>query len=430
MHVHFFKSQRLNLIDKQIAESSDILANSEDFKNTIGTSSLLSASISRVLKSARIGKTFLLRDRDGKIFYESFNVGLLMLNLPISPEWVTAETETEFVRVRNVPLPDKGLILQVGLVVDRNFINWEILDKRAVSYIIAIVLALFVVSAGLTLVLLSPLRMLIGHLKQATSNLSNLKDVGPLPVRLKKYGQGAWAKSDELSSLLDVTQKLIDRINLNYKLTRSWTLQMAHELKTPLAIMHAETESERRARRVPEEHAQAVFREIEEMSEIISQFLDWAELESSQLQKNLHALRMKSVVRTVVSRLDKIRPGRIQMYSNSEDFPVVASPNHLDQLISNLVTNALKFSPDQAEVELTLTDHCLKIKDQGTGIPREVYERIGQPFNVGPYEGAVSGTGLGLAWVSTVAKLYQWRFEIKSTSEGTEAIVHFPVEDA
>lgn len=429
VHVYFFKSQRLKLIDRQIAESSESLLKSTEFNLSVKNIATVEEAISRVLKGARIGKVFILRDSDGKIVYQSFNVGLLITDLPIHPEWVAVETENEYVRVRNVPLQKENLTLQVGLVLDQNFLNWEILDNRVVNYVTGIVISLFLASVIITLVLLSPLRLLIGHLKEATSNLINLKDVRPLPNRLTQYTHGFWARSDEFSGLLNVTQKLIDRINSNHKLTRSWTLQMAHELKTPLAIIRAETEAKKNTNLLPTKYTQDVIQEIQQMSDIISQFLDWAELENSQLQKNLHALRMKSVVKTVAARLDKIRPGRIQLRFDS-DFSVFANPGHIDQLIANLVTNALKFSPESEKVEIVLSNHFLAVKDHGSGVPKEVKDRIGEPFNVGSHEvEGMSGSGLGLAWVSTVSKLYQWNFEIQSTASGTEAVVQFPKEE-
>lgn len=430
VHANFFKSQRLKLIDKQISESSEALLNSPDLLKAVQRPELLEDTISEVLQGARIGKVFVLRDSKGKIVYQSFNVGLLNTELPTHPEWVAVESKEEFVRLRNVVLKGKrSFILQVGLVLDRNFLNWEIIDSRVVNYVSGIVISLFLASVILTLILLSPLRLLNKHLKEATSNLANLKDVQPLPKHVMRFTRGFWAQSDEFSSLVNTAQKLIDRINLNYKLTRSWTLQMAHELKTPLAIMRVETDTKRKAGLLPEGYAKDLLKEIHQMSEIINQFLDWAELENSQVQKDVYALRMKTLVKDTIERLDKISPGRIRLHLES-DFAVFANPIHLDQLITNLITNALKFSPASKNVEFFLGDHCLTIQDYGQGIPREVRERIGEPFNVGIHqEEGLAGNGLGLAWVSTVAKIYQWDFMIQSDGTGTMVSVRFPTTE-
>lgn len=430
VHIYFFKNQRLKLIDRQIAESSASLLNSPAFAASVKKIATVEDAITDALQGSRIGKVFVLKNLDNKIVYQSFNVSLLKTDLPIEPEWVTVETEDEFVRIRNVKLPGSSrLVLQVGLVLNQNFLNWEIVDGKVIGYVAGIVVSLFLIAVLMTLILLSPLRLLIAHLNEATSNLTNMKDVGKLPKDLINYSSGYWSKADEFSSLLSTVQKLIDRINLNYKLTRSWTSQMAHELKTPLAIIKLETEAKKKGNLLSDHYSKSVIEEVQQMSEIISQFLDWAELENSQGQKDLHAIRIKSVVKNVTMRLEKISPERLQLKLNS-DFSVCANPAHLDQLIANLVTNAIKFSPVTEKVEVILDDNLLMIKDYGAGLPKEVIERLGQPFNVGSAKDSNAvGNGLGLAWVSTVAKLYQWNFNIKSDATGTVITIRFPNEE-
>jgi signal transduction histidine kinase len=414
VHAYFYKTQRLKLIDRQITESSGILLRSQDFNRAVLNPLAIEETISKVLQGARIGKVFVVRDKQSQIYYQSFNVSLLNADLPTQPEWVTVLTENEYTRVRNIPLEKSGLTLQVGLVLDRNFLDWEIVDLRLINYVMGVVISIFLASVILTLILLSPLRLLIVHLKEATSNLINLKDVRPLPSRLTDYTSGFWSKSDEFSSLLSAVQKLIDRINLNYKLTRSWTFQMAHELKTPLAIIRAETQAKAKSGALPQQYASSIVEEVDHMSETINQFL--------------HALRMSSVVKTVASRLDKLGENRLRIQLKS-DFSVFANPIHIDQLIANLVTNSIKFSPRSESVELILDGRSLTVRDHGGGIPVEVRERLGQPFNVGSTENSEAvGNGLGLAWVATVAKLYDWDLKIQSGPNGSEVRINFPAQ--
>lgn len=430
VHIYFFKNQKLKLIDRQISESSTSLLNSPEFIASVKKITTVEDVITDVLQGSRIGKVFVLKNMDNKIVYQSFNVSLLKTDLPIVPEWVTVDAEDEYVRIRNVKLPGSGrLVLQVGLVLNQNFLNWEIVDGKVIGYVAGIVFSLFLTAVLMTLILLSPLRLLILHLNEATSNLTNMKDVSKLPKDLINYSRSYWSKADEFASLLSTVQKLIDRINLNYKLTRLWTSQMAHELKTPLAIIKLETEAKKKENLLSDYYSKSVIEEVQQMSEIISQFLDWAELENSQGQKDLHAIRIKSVVKNVTMRLEKISPERLKLKLNS-DFSVCANPAHLDQLIVNLVSNAIKFSPVTEKVEVILDDNLLVIKDYGVGLPKEVIERLGQPFNVGFVKDRnVVGNGLGLAWVSTVAKLYQWSFNISSDATGTVITVRFPNEE-
>ena len=432
VHVYFFRNQRLSLIDQQLSDSSKILLGSSSLRSAIDRPStddpsVIDQAISKALGGLRIGKVFVVRDLQSKIVYESFNVGLLKATLPLEPEWVTVETDDEFVRIRNIPVSGfHPRILQVGVVVDRNFINWEILDSKTIFLITTLVLTLFGATVILTVVLLSPIRLLTSHLSTATANLQNLKDVRPLPPELTGLRNGFWSGADEFSNLISAIQRLISRINLNYKLTRSWTLQMAHELKTPLAIIRAETEARRKTAAIPPDFAASVTTEVDRLTSTITEFLNWAELENSQGQRELHAIRLGDVLHDLRDRLEKLNPQRIRLLVR-EDASILANPVHLDQLVTNLVTNALKFSPPPKRVEVILEGRKLVVRDYGPGVSKEVLERLGEPFNVGRSEEtrAARGNGLGLAWVATVAKLYGWHLELTNMAPGLLVKVSF-----
>lgn len=136
VHNYFFKNQRLRLIDRQIEESSALLLRSSDFLKAINNPLSIEECITKVLASARIGKVFVLRDARGNILYQSFNVSLLKADLPISPKWIMVESEDMFTRIKNVQVPGKSkYVLQVGLVLNQNFLNWEIVDSKVVMYV-------------------------------------------------------------------------------------------------------------------------------------------------------------------------------------------------------------------------------------------------------------------------------------------------------
>ncbi|UXR63390.1 ATP-binding protein [Bdellovibrio bacteriovorus] len=110
----------------------------------------------------------------------------------------------------------------------------------------------------------------------------------------------------------------------------------------------------------------------------------------------------------------------------STDFQILSNPLHLEQVIENLVVNALKHTSDL--VSITVKDSVIEVQDQGDGIPAEVVERLGTPFNRGPHRsGREKGSGLGLAWVQSVVVLYSWNFELRSSAgRGACAVLKFP----
>ena len=425
IQVYFFKNEKIRLIDEQIQQSTDALLSSEAFARSLSEQKDIDKAISDSIGGRRIGKVFVLKEADDRVVYQSDNLGFLNVNLPIDQSWITIQAQDQYVRVLNSKL-EGGRILQVGRVMDQNFIAWKIFNLRMFVYITGIMLIVFAIAALLTLTLLSPTRLLNDYLIDATADLTNLRDVEPVPANLTRFTKGFWARSDEFAKLVAAIQKLIDRINLNYKLTRSWTLQMAHELKTPLAVIRAETETQRGRNLIPAFHAESLTAEVDRATEVINQFLDWAELENFQTQRELHALRMGIILSNAARRFEKIYPGRIRLNVES-DFTVLANPVHLDQAVSNLLSNAFKFSDESTIVELTAKDHTVAVRDLGRGVPSEVLERLGEPFNIGAQadEPKQKGTGLGLAWVVTVARLYNWDFNLANTASGAEASIQF-----
>ena len=413
----------MKLINRQITSSAQKLLHSENFLKKALTPEFDNV-ISEVLGSERIGKVFAVRNSKGLVKNRSDNLRVIPQEFPSDSEWVVIDTETEYIRVHNVPLPDNRGLLQVGLVLDRNFIAWRVIDKALVFFVCSMVAVLFLASALLTLLLLSPLRSLVRFLGDTTMDLDGLKNVNALPPPLLRYTYGFWSKSDEFGRLVSTVQKLISRINKNYKLSRRWTLQMAHELKTPLAVISAITEAKKRAGEIPHSHAEEVMIEVSEMSKTINEFLDWAELENVTSQQDIHSIKIAKIVRSVCARLERLEPERIDL-KLIEDFTVFASPAHLDQLVTNLISNALKYSDKNTSVAVGVSSHELRVRDQGRGIPDEVTERLGEPFNVGVGEKSSKGSGLGLAWVCTISKLYGWDFRLDPSGKGTEAVVNF-----
>lgn len=429
IYSEFFRIQRLQLIDERINESVELILKSEKIKAAFlqKDSKITENTISEVLKGKRIGRGFVLRDKDSKIVYESFNVALLNTDIDTASEWVTAETSAEYIRFRNIKTPElKNYTLQVGLILDRNFLSWDIINYKLVLYVVLVTTSLFIVSALLTVILLSPIRLLSRFLKETSSTLSSARDILPIPSTLIDYSKGFWSKSDELSELLTSLQKLLLKINSNHYLVRSWTAQMAHELKTPLSILKALIESKKNSGIISAQFSDSTTQEINQMSQIVSRFLEWAEIENAIVHKDLYSNDILITFQNVANRLEKIHPNRIRINCN-KNFSVFASPVYLEQVIINLLTNSLKYSEKSKPVEVIIDKTLFKIIDYGSGLPIDVIERIGTPFNVGHSENNVkTGHGLGLALVTTVTKFYNWKFLINSRTTGTEIRIEFP----
>ena len=416
VHALFFRTQRMVLLDAEIRDSATILVNSELSSLKRANFARVDRIISHELGESRIGKFFIVRDNKDQVVFAAADQDLLKMAIPRTPDWVTIHTAHHILRVLNLDLPAlPDRTLQVGSIVDADFFDWVIANRQMNIYIAEIFAVVLIASMLLTQVLLSPLRALSKHLSAATSDLKNLKDVRQLPPHLAQYPKQFWARTDEFSKLLETIQRLIERINTNYRLTRIWTFQMAHELKTPLTIIRSEIESLATQAKIPADSALAVTNEVDEIASLVTHFLDWADLENSGAQKDLHAVRVGKMVEDTCKRLGRIYPGRLEV-EILNDTLVLANPMHVEQVINNLIVNGLEYSPTDQLVLVKVDQHSLTVRDRGEGIPHEVLSRLGQPFNIGNRHSRRKrkGSGLGLAWVNTVSKMYAWNLEIKS----------------
>ncbi len=424
---YYLNAARLELLDIQLRESAVTLVNSElaDIKKINFDEA--EELISEELGSNRIGKMFIIRNDERQILFKSGSASLMDLDPPSSPQIYTYKVKDQTIRILNLKLPKRpGRTLQVGAVIDPTLFDWSFISSKLAVYLIMTIIPIFIFSLILTNYLLNPLKIMANHLQVATHDLQHLRPVPELPKKLIKYTKKSNFNNDEFSKLVESTKHLLERININYKMTKPWTYQLAHEIKTPLSILNFDVEALKDEDLKDSSITISMHEQIERISNTVSQFLEWASVENIQSKDNLFALRMANINQTLVDELERVYPGRIKFLSNS-DYIVIANPQHLHQLLSNILTNALHYSPGNSVVTIESHDNTLIITDQGGGIPKEVIERIGQPFNCGPFNPTLKHkrTGLGLAWINTLTRIYNWDLNISSSERGTNIEIKF-----
>lgn len=424
---YYLNAARLELIDLQLRESAVALVNSElpDIKKINFDEA--EEIISEELGSNRVGKFFIVRTDPGEIIFKSQSATLMNIDPPRDPQVYSYSVNGKTLRILNLKLPKRpGKTLQIGAVIDPTLFDWWFISNKLALYLVVTIIPILIFSIVLTKYLLNPLKLMSGHLQLASQDLQNLRPVPSLPKKLLKYTKKSFLNNDEFSSLVDNTSDLLERININYKMTKPWTYQLAHEIKTPLSILSFDVESLSEEKLKDPTLTQSMHEQIERISNIVSQFLEWASVENTQQKDNLFAIRIASSIENQIEGLNRLHPGRIE-YKIKEDFVVISNPQHLLQLITNLLTNALNYSPESSPVTIESFDNTLRISDLGPGIPKEVIERIGQPFNSGPHNPVLKHkrTGLGLAWINTLTKLYNWDLDINSGTHGTIITIKF-----
>lgn len=182
---------------------------------------------------------------------------------------------------------------------------------------------------------------------------------------------------------------------------------VSHDLRTPLSSIIASAGSllqsdvdwpdeERRA------FAQAIQQEAERLDRIVGNLLDLSRLEGGELQPDRGWYEPIALIHDVVGRLRPlVEPHPIRLDLPDELPPVLLDYSKVDQVLSNLIENAAKYSPAGAEIGIAahVTDGSLRITvtDDGSGIAPEALPHIFEPFFRGSHARRSSGSGLGLA---------------------------------
>lgn len=364
-----------------------------------------------------LNRFFILRDAESNIIYKSRIVSLLSLDgIATSPIWIRVNKSDAEMLVYNLTderFPNR--ILQVGLITqtgkNNSFTNFTLF----ILFFSIGALGIFS-SWLLSGVLFSPISK-VGRFLNASTNALDKRGLLPnVPKELFAY----LGKKDELRMLTEDLDSLLNKINTNYKTSRLWAAQMAHELKTPLSqlLLHLETTSDMNDPAVQKSVAY-----VYGIKNTINTFLDWAELQNSgQTQQKPVDIDVAVAIRGLVSMMSQADRERIRIVIES-NFSVSANANHFGQLVQNLISNALKYS--QKEVSVEISGGSIKVVDTGTGIPHEVLEKIGDPFNFGNSKLQKKGHGLGLAWIKTICGLYGWKTHFYSSEKGTTITIEF-----
>ena len=231
----------------------------------------------------------------------------------------------------------------------------------------------------------------------------------------------------------------LKRVN---KIRRDFVANVSHELKTPATSLRLLAES--LVDILDEDPEQAHFfaeqlkNETERLAQLITDLLDLARLESEEEVQNPAPVDVRSVLMVVLSRLrPAARRKNITLSwkrsGSATSYTVSGDETQLTSMFSNLVENAVKYTPPGGRVEVSATSDenevVVRVSDSGIGIPEEGLSRIFERFyRVDKARSKeTGGTGLGLSIVRHVAENHGGRVAVESAlGEGTTLTVYLP----
>lgn len=230
---------------------------------------------------------------------------------------------------------------------------------------------------------------------------------------------------DELRRLATTLNAMLDRLDEGLQRQRRFVAEASHELRTPLALMVTELELALARPRTPEELVAALRSTQEETRRLVAlaeDLLLLAAADSGGLSISPRTVDLTGLAGEVV---DRFRPaaeagGRAIGVTGPEPSAVSGDPDRLDQVLSNLVDNALRHGAGPVEVSVMPTGGSVRlvVSDRGPGFGEQ------RPFD--RFAGAGGSTGLGLAIVREIVLAHGGSVEISRTDGRTDVVVTLP----
>ena len=233
----------------------------------------------------------------------------------------------------------------------------------------------------------------------------------------------------ELNQLGISYNKMLERLSEAFEIQRQFTANAAHELRTPLALMQVQLDLYNSASH-PGNDADTlqtikmVTEQNDKLNRMVKTLLDMSELQSVGRDDKII---LDAIVEEVLADLEPLAVEKnIKLIGKCEDATMIGSDILIYRLVYNLVENAIKYNHPLGQVTVTAYQRnkhvYLSVEDTGSGIPKELRERVFEPFfRVDKSRSReLGGVGLGLALVREIVRVHDGSICIKSgKTEGT-----------
>ena len=231
----------------------------------------------------------------------------------------------------------------------------------------------------------------------------------------------------ELNQLGISYNKMLERLSEAFEIQRQFSANAAHELRTPLALMQVQLDLYNSASH-PGNDADTlqtikmVTEQNDKLNRMVKTLLDMSELQTVGRDDKII---LDAIVEEVLADLEPLAVEKnIKLIGKCEDATMIGSDILIYRLVYNLVENAIKYNHPLGQVTVTAYQRnkhvYLSVEDTGSGIPKELRERVFEPFfRVDKSRSReLGGVGLGLAFVREIVRVHDGSICIKSGKTG------------
>ncbi|WP_101772864.1 ATP-binding protein [Peptostreptococcus faecalis] len=372
-------------------------------------------------------------DRNGNIIIDQYgfkshekceyiDVKKALQNVEVIQPYKYNELNTnEKVMSVSVPIKSDGVVQGVvRYSVSLKYMDIDILKNFTYLLIIGILILSFSVALSLKFAdsIIEPLREL--------KIFSNMLAKGNYNITMNKER----VSDDEIGDLARTFENMAQEIQKSEKLKDEFISSISHELRTPLTSINGWSETLQLDQISKEELSlglNIIQDETQRLIKLVEELLDFSRLSSDRIRLNIEKVNINTLATSVLNQLSSMAINKkIKMnfeFKNKEINLIYADKNRLRQVLINLIQNAIKFTPEEGSIFISLEQHSqyteITVRDTGIGISEKNINNVSKKFFQEDFHKA--GSGLGLAISDEIIKLHGGKMDIKSKkNEGTE----------
>lgn len=227
--------------------------------------------------------------------------------------------------------------------------------------------------------------------------------------------------------------ELTEKLDQSFQQIKEFNSNASHQLKTPLSSMKVQIDvTLEKERTIPEykDVLNSINQEVNSLQSLVSNLLILTRMRDKTIKESFEKIKIDDILLEVIGEsivLADKRKIKLEI-SDLEEIEILGNKTLVSILITNLIDNAIKYTPKGKSITVSLKNKTLSIKDEGIGIEEEklhlIFDKFYQVNN--SKDKTTKGYGLGLAMVKKIAKLHNSSINISSKiNEGSEVFVKF-----
>lgn len=266
-------------------------------------------------------------------------------------------------------------------------------------------------------------------MKQFCDTAENIGNEKDLSKRIEYDGM-----FKEIDIMTKANNRMLDQLEEMFKNQRQFSSDVAHELRTPVSVMKAECEFAMKHGENEEDYKEAlttIERQVKKTNQIIMQLLQLSRMDQDRLKVNFERADIREIVEYVCEN-ERIKDTRnITITEDLQSAEADIDVSLITVVVRNLVNNAVKYSPPDSKVEVSLraTDQRVffRVRDYGVGMSEEEQKHIFDRFYRADKSRNSEGYGLGLSIVEKIMEIHHGEITVESrTGEGSVFHVILP----